>query len=138
MTKTESKADGRNIELRVGVDLEKISRFRAHNLEKEGFGKSIFGAEEIKGLKKYSDPYPHAAGIFCAKEAVRKALSYFKKKVFFNGIKIGHGEDGRPLVRISGIKDVKCQVSITHTGDYALAVALCEKSYESGRDKRKN
>lgn len=125
MKRRGSRVKDQGAGLSIGVDLEKISRFRIYDLGAGRFWQNIFGSREIEYLKKYKDPYPHAAGMFCAKEAIRKSLAYFFRKASFRDVEINYGLDGRPLARISKFKNLKCQVSITHSGEYALAVALC-------------
>ncbi len=65
-----------------------------------------------------SDPYPHFAARFAGKEAVIKAVGgtvYQLKK-----IEILNAEDGQPTVKSrAGVK-----LSLAHTRNYALAVAL--------------
>ncbi|MDP3735431.1 MAG: 4'-phosphopantetheinyl transferase superfamily protein [bacterium] len=126
----------------IGVDLEQIRRFRAHSFSKEKrFWVHIFSARELERLATYTDPYPHAAGMFTAKEAVVKSLSFFKKKLSIRDIEVLHEKDGRPIVFIRSLKDMTCQVSISHTLEYACAAAVCQettsnKKYGTKRNTR--
>ena len=111
-----------------GIDAEQVSRFRRHRFGKEKekrFWEGIFTPRELARLAKFKDPYPHAAGVFTAKEAVIKSLSAFGKKTSFRDIEIRHEKDGRPRTILRTAKGVECRVSISHTGDLACAVALC-------------
>ena len=73
--------------------------------------------------------------MFCAKEAIVKALGSG-----FNGIKpcdieITHDELGAPRVRFSNriaalVERVEAEVSISHCKEYATAVAVCKRINE--------
>ncbi|MBA4717725.1 MAG: 4'-phosphopantetheinyl transferase superfamily protein [Nitrosopumilus sp.] len=57
----------------IGVDIIKIDRFRENSIQnKPQFYKSIFSDSEITRCEKYSDSFRHFAGIFAAKETVKK------------------------------------------------------------------
>ena len=72
--------------MNVGIDLMEIKRFRNLPNEKHNsFYMKLFTNDELEYCLKYSDPYPHFAGIFAAKEAVIKCL---EKKVYFKEIEI--------------------------------------------------
>ena len=129
-----------------GADVEEVGRFRAHPFLKEKrFWLGLFTPGELARLAKFKDPYPHAAGIFSAKEAVIKSLSAFDKSAHLGQIEIRHERSGRPVVvfrtAASAMRDIACRVSISHTRDLALAVAVCQtdkNNYGAGRDKKKN
>jgi phosphopantetheine--protein transferase-like protein len=72
---------------------------------------------------KYSDPYPHIAGIFAAKESIIKCLIQPIKMV---EIEVRHNRDGRPSITINSRKKraVQARISITHTKSIAIAVAV--------------
>jgi holo-[acyl-carrier protein] synthase len=113
----------------LGVDIENVSRFRVHIFAQEKkFWENIFSKKELKWLAKYKDPYTHATGIFTAKEAVVKALYSLGQKIFIREIEVKHDSDGRPIISLLHIKDIVCQVSISHTSEYALASALCQRN----------
>lgn len=117
------------VEFSIGVDLENVSRLRKHGLNEDHFWRNILTRKEIRLLKKYRDPFPHAAGIFCAKEAIRKALSPLGIKISFLGLEIKDHPEGYPEARITKGKNIKCKISISHTNDLAMAVAFCEKKW---------
>ncbi|MBI2550573.1 holo-ACP synthase [Candidatus Woesearchaeota archaeon] len=120
---------------RVGVDLVYLPRFR------KVMGKirdTVFSPSELKSLKdseaKHKSCYGrtvqsayadlHIAGIFAAKEAVMKALS-LKAGSWLN-IEVANKKSGKPVVKLaknlSKGKIVSCDLSISHDGDYAMAV----------------
>ncbi len=62
--------------MNVGIDVIEIKRFREKPLNKENasFYHSIFTKSELLYCTKYSDPYPHIAGIFSKR--IRTEMSY--------------------------------------------------------------
>lgn len=106
----------------VGIDLVDVSRFKVFENDKNHpFLKKSFSEYELTYCFSYKDPAPHLSGIFAAKEAVSKALGV--KKFPFIGVEIKHATDGKPEVYYAG-KKLNMSVSISHTGAYAVAVAI--------------
>jgi holo-[acyl-carrier protein] synthase len=71
---------------------------------------------------KYSNPYPHLAGIFAAKEACMKCLDTSRS---LKDIEITYDMRGKPsAVTMLKKKGVKIKVSISHTPSTAIAVAI--------------
>jgi len=107
--------------LNIGIDVDRISRFKIGNkllLEK------IFTKKELKSIKKKNPQ--HAAGIYCAKEAIIKACNPIVKLNFMD-IEIMHGKDGSPYAVIkkpSRTKIKELKISISHSGEYAAAAAI--------------
>lgn len=108
----------------VGTDIEKVSRFK--HISKRLLEK-IFSKNELNLLKDYSIiKSQHIAGIFSAKEAVIKSCNPFVK-LNFQDIEIHHNKDGSPyalLIKKSRISSKNLKVSISHSGNYAVAVAV--------------
>jgi len=80
-----------------------------------------------RGTKR---PVQSMAGIFAAKEALLKALPH-RPACFWTDMEIVHAEHGRPRFVFSGALaqwleslELEALVSISHSGDYAHAVAL--------------
>jgi phosphopantetheine--protein transferase-like protein len=111
--------------MNVGIDAIEIKRFREKPLNKENasFYHSIFTKSELLYCTKYSDPYPHIAGIFAAKESVLKCLNRPIKMI---EIEISHNRAGKPSLAIHSRKKkaVQTRISITHTKSIAVAVAV--------------
>lgn len=133
-----------------GIDLISIDRFRTYPLEQHHyFYQRLFTPAEIQYCLQYSDPYPHFAGIFCAKEAVFKAVNKFLPVSLLN-IEILHQNDKRPIVKLNSSFDndqniekkknfnqsLEVKVSITHTKGYALAWALVILNSQSSKNSR--
>jgi holo-[acyl-carrier protein] synthase len=140
----------------IGIDITEIQRFRAYpRSEHPHFYERVFDEYEFNYCIDHSDPYPHFAGIFAAKEAVFKATSKFIP-LTFSQIVIRHDAKGKPVVwlekneitpqtgdkQLNIIENFETQVSITHSRDLAVAWALtCVKNSQNdlleGLDKLK-
>lgn len=109
--------------IKTGTDIEEIQRFRKKPVGRNRtFYHSLFTKSELLYCLKYSDPYPHLAGIFCAKEAVIKCLD---KSIAMKDIKISWNSNGKPRVTINSTKiGNKMDISISHTSSIAIAVAV--------------
>ncbi|MFW9904536.1 MAG: holo-ACP synthase [Candidatus Thorarchaeota archaeon] len=122
----------------IGIDITEIQRFRAHtHSEHPRFYDRVFDENEFIHCINYSDPYPHFAGIFAAKEAVFKAVNKFIP-LSFSQISIHHDEKGIPIVWLEiddmtlqirngwaiNPEDLVVQVTIAHSSDLAVAWAL--------------
>jgi len=115
----------------IGIDLIKTSRMERMMIR---FGdkalKKFLSQTEIDLVKNYKT----AAGFWATKEAVSKALGVgISKECSFFDIEINKTQKGAPLLKLSNklldnfnIKDTS--VSITHDGEYAIAVVAIEKA----------
>ena len=117
--------DGVFGKLNVGIDIIEIKRFRKKPLNKDNasFYHSIFTKSELMYCMKYSDPYPHIAGIFAAKESILKCLTI---PLRMTDIEIKHNQDGKPSTIISSKKKnaIHARISISHTKSIAIAAAV--------------
>jgi len=117
----------------VGVDCELISRFeRMPYEESRPFYARVFTEEEAEYCLAGANPYRHFAGRFAAREAVVKAASS-RASLSPLDIEIVRSDPGGPCVRLlrefPSLEDVVFLVSISHAGEYAVAVALaCEEA----------
>lgn len=113
----------------IGIDLIKIERMERMM---ERFGdkalQRFLSPEEIALVKK-----PHnAAGFWAAKEACAKALGTGIGDICsFHDITLSKNERGAPQITLSAPLRERFQitgisVSITHDGDYAVAVVAIE------------
>jgi len=115
----------------IGIDLIKISRMERMIAR---FGdkalQKFLSQNEINLVKNYKT----AAGFWATKEAVSKALGVgISKECSFFDIEITKTPKGAPQLKLSNklldnfnIKDTS--VSITHDGEYAIAVVAIEKA----------
>lgn len=103
--------------LSVGIDMEKIASMPVvKDFREDAFYKMNFSAAEIAWCILQNNSYASFAGLFAAKEAIIKADNNYKSKNF-NTIEIDHLPGGKPVH--DGF-----QMSITHTNDIAVAVAI--------------
>lgn len=111
--------------LNVGTDVIEVKRFRNKPLNErnKGFYHSIFTKSEMIYCAKFSDPYPHLAGIFAAKESIIKCLDKPTKMI---DIEIVHEPHGKPTAVIHRKRkhNISPQISISHTKSLAIAVAV--------------
>ena len=113
--------------MRIGVDIEKIARFKALLL-KESFKKGVFTEKELSYI---GESAARAAGLWCAKEACAKALGDGLYGLLPKDIEITHDEKGAPHISLHGgalkkYPDVSFSLSITHDEDTAFA-AVCDQ-----------
>ncbi len=115
----------------IGIDLIKLDRIK-HSIERFGdkFLQRFLCDEEILLVKNHKT----AAGFWAAKEASSKALGTgIGKECGFHDITLTKTDNGAPKVTLSQqlidtyhITDTS--ISITHDGDYAIAVVAIESS----------
>ncbi|NWF96067.1 MAG: holo-ACP synthase [Candidatus Thorarchaeota archaeon] len=106
----------------IGTDIVNVQRIREIAPDSRFF-RRVFCDEERSYCSQYGDPAPHLAGLFAAKEAVLKALGS-PKGLSLHNIEITHEMDGAPEVRPRLLAGREVTVSISHTCDWAVAVAL--------------
>ena len=120
----------------LGVDIVEIARVRtALERHTAGFRRRVFTELE---WEQCSASYASLAGRFAAKEAVMKSLG--TGGMGFRDIEIVRLPSGKPEVRLSGrmrrradrLGVVTVLVSISHSRDNAIAVAV---SQQSNREK---
>lgn len=114
----------------IGIDIESISRFENLYLNKKRLLEKMFNKQEWDYAITKANPSQTLTGIWCAKEAVLKALSPYEQ-VFIKDITIKHKSTGKPYVLISSEKSKSklINISISHAKDYATAVAIISNSY---------
>jgi len=122
--------------LGIGVDIAEIARIK-RLLDRKGFAEKVFTPSELAFSENHSAPEISLAGRFAAKEAVMKALGTgWAKGVAWQDITITHDESGKPSVELAGkarrvaaeLGAVRILVSISHTGDYAVAQAVADSA----------
>ncbi len=113
----------------IGIDLIKTSRMeRLIERFKEKALQKFLSQDEILLVKNYKT----AAGFWAVKEACSKALGVgIGSECSFYDIKISKTPRGAPIVTLSHnivekFNIVSTSVSITHDGDYAIAVVAIE------------
>ena len=114
----------------IGIDIEKVQRFKNKTLEKDfHFLTTIFTDAELE--YSFSDCHyaQHLCARFCAKEATIKALSSLGlNNISLKDIEIVNNKEGVPQLKIKNYKEIKTKVSLSHTIDNAIAFVLIEKT----------
>jgi len=107
----------------VGIDGVNIKRFSPFKSDRENrFLTDNFSMSELDYCFSFTDPVVHLAGTFAAKEAVWKALR--KKDLHQSAIEVKREEDGCPEIFIGGCRQKNILISISHTNEVALAIAI--------------
>jgi len=119
-----------------GVDIVEITKFRKVLTTHAGSLSDLFTEEETGYCSGKRDPYVHYAARFAAKEAVLKALGIGMSGVGIDGafreIEVLNSSSGKPELRFHGWaekmsrkkKISQATVSISHSGDYAVATVI--------------
>lgn len=117
----------------IGIDIVEIGRIKKiYNLYPQKFRTRIFTQEELSYCDRKSNPFPHLAVRFAAKEAVAKALGSGIRGISWKEIEVKKGEKGevninlgenaRRLAENLGIN--KIMLSLSHSREYAVAQAI--------------
>lgn len=114
----------------VGIDLLEIDRLERALERRPQLAERVFSAAELSYAHARRRPGRHLAARFAAKEAVVKALG------FTDGFGLPDVEviaGAPPTVRLHGraaaaAGGLDIQISLTHSRDYAAAVAVAEAS----------
>jgi holo-[acyl-carrier protein] synthase len=111
----------------AGIDIVEIRRI-ARLVRNRRFCERVFSPKEISYCSSKKNPGQHYAVRFAAKEAVWKALG--KKGITHKDISIRNSPEGKPeLILPARLKNLekRISVSLSHTGEYAVAVAVFNK-----------
>jgi holo-[acyl-carrier protein] synthase len=109
----------------IGIDIESISRFENLYLNKKELLIKIFNKSEWNYAIAKANPPRTLTGIWCAKEAIVKAL-YPTYQILIKDITIKHKSTGEPFAEVN-CKEVNSKfinISISHAKDYATSVAI--------------
>lgn len=109
----------------LGIDIEEVRRFKfLPYRNNKSFYRKIFTPGEINYCLSKSEPAQHFAGRFAAKEAVIKAKGGKLPEV--KRIEVINDRRGRPLIKLqTPNRKSKILISMSHTKDYAIALAIC-------------
>ncbi|MHA1577286.1 MAG: holo-ACP synthase [Candidatus Thorarchaeota archaeon] len=106
----------------LGTDIVEIRRFRELDRDAPFFSR-VFTRDELCYCWKYADSAPHFAATFAGKEAVLKAMNS-SSQLAITAIEILRNYDGAPYVVVENNPEIEVLVSLAHSEDYAVAVAL--------------
>ena len=111
----------------IGTDIVEVRRINKLS-DKLGrkFLNRIFTTSEQNYCDEKATPSIHYSGRFAAKESIVKALksSGYDMPLVFKNIEILPSESGAPLVSFKFDISGECKVSISHTDNYATAMAI--------------
>jgi holo-[acyl-carrier protein] synthase len=110
-----------SISPKIGVDIENIQRFRGLS-RRSPFVQRVYSENELNYCFAFTDPSPHLASTFCAKEAVIKATK--DTSLPPKSIEIHRGASGAPEAILRNAPNIEVLVSMSHTLELAVAVAL--------------
>src|SRR5262245_12048481 len=122
--------------LGTGIDIIEVARIR-RSIERFGerFLQRILRPDEISYCCLYKSIAPHVAARFAAKEAISKAFGTgIGRHLTWQDMEIKREETGKPFVVLHGLGlNLLAQrggklihVSLSHTENYAVAVAVLE------------
>lgn len=121
--------------LGIGTDIVSVSRVQ-EALEKYGdrFKKRVFTDKEIAYCESQKNKYQHFAARFAAKEAGSKAMGTgISGGTTWTSIEVVKIAGGQPLLEFHGVPaekyaGCKLHVSLSHTAEYATAIAIIEST----------
>jgi len=111
----------------VGIDIEEVRRIRELCGRNKNFLSRVFTEDELQYSLGKKNQYERLAVRFAAKEAVWKAAGL--KGLALKDIAIVKAPGGKPgvLCHDPRLKGISFQISLTHSREYAAAVALAMK-----------
>lgn len=109
----------------IGIDIVEISRVRRLGRRTPRFLKRVFTSQEISYCRSKKNPWQHFAVRFAAKEAVWKAIE--RDGLSLRDISVSRDARGRPGVLIKDRPVPGFKLSLSHSEQYALAVAIRTK-----------
>ena len=117
--------------LGIGNDIIEIARIEKA-ISNEKFIKRVYTEKEIEIIEKKGNKIASYAGRFSAKEAISKALGTGIRDFNLTDIEILNDELGKPCVIFKNklkdrMVDMKIEISISHSKEYATAVAVMFK-----------
>ena len=116
----------------LGIDIIETGRIRDALRRRPGLTARLFTAGERAYCDRKSDPAPHYAARFAAKEAVAKALGTGIGDVQWVEIEISSNERRMPEVKLHGAAAklaaelglAHWSLSLSHTHDHAIAFVV--------------
>lgn len=107
----------------IGVDICQNSRIKLE------LSKRILNEKEqylFEGFKDENRKKEFLAGRFAAKEALLKALTGIKEKIYMRDLVVLNDGLGKPYVLEPAFEGLKIWVSISHEKDYSVGQAIIE------------
>lgn len=114
--------------LGIGTDIVETKRIQEVMERDSGFAARVFTPVELEYSLAKRTKYLHLAARFAAKEAVAKALG---RSFSWQDVEVVNTVNGKPIINLYGqakktANGAQVMVSISHTRNYASAVAIVE------------
>jgi holo-[acyl-carrier protein] synthase len=109
----------------TGIDIIEVKRIKKIIQTNKRFLQKVYTPVEIEYCNSRKTKWQHFAVRFAAKEAVWKALG--KKDIWHKDIMVKNTKEGKPEVVLGRkYKELgkRVSLSLSHTDDYAVAVAI--------------
>ncbi|MBI5000820.1 MAG: holo-ACP synthase [Euryarchaeota archaeon] len=116
--------------LGIGIDIEEVSRFYCLDRERDdAFLAKVFTSKELDYCYSKERRAEHLAARFAGKEAVIKAVGDLTGQALAHGVIEILSERGAPRVQLAkgAGKDLVVKVSLSHTFNYAVALAIAQR-----------
>ena len=110
--------------MKIGIDIVEVKRI-ARLVKDRNFLERVFTSEEIRYCRGKKKSAQHFAVRFATKEAVWKALG--QNGTALKDIGVINLPDGKPEAMIRGLRKKNIDISLSHTEEYAVAVAILKK-----------
>jgi len=120
----------------IGIDLVEVSRIEQVFARRgDRFRRRVFTDAEISYCEGRASKFASYAARFAAKEAAMKALGTgWAEAVAWREIEVVSGPNGKPMLELHGragecmreLGASKVHVSLTHSGDLAMAEVILE------------
>jgi holo-[acyl-carrier protein] synthase len=111
--------------MEIGLDIVEVERIKRLIRATPRFLPRVFTAQEIAYCKAKKNSFQHYAVRFAAKEAVWKAID--RPGLSLKDISVSRDSRGKPGVMIRGRKASGFKLSLSHSENYAVAVAVKTK-----------
>ncbi len=120
----------------VGIDIIEIERMRDALHQRPRLAGRLFTARERAYCDRRSDPAPHYAARFAAKEATAKAIGRWLR---WHDVEVTADSQGRPGISAAGeaaalarvSEGGRLLVSLSHSRDYAVACVVLVSPQET-------
>ena len=118
----------------IGIDAVDVERLREVMIRDPRTEDRLFTAAERSYCRTKADPIVHFAGTLAVKEAVIKAARLGPLLAWGRRIQVHRDDSGVPRVSIEGRAEHRFDISISHDGPLAVAVAMNHRSGEPSGD----
>ncbi|MHB9156369.1 MAG: holo-ACP synthase [Endomicrobiales bacterium] len=107
--------------MKIGIDIVEVKRI-ARLIKSRSFLKRVYTDNEVRYCMPKKKKAQHFAVRFATKEAVWKALG--ESGISLSEIGVCNRPDGKPEVSLKGRRRKDIDISLSHTDEYAVAVAI--------------